>query len=723
MAPTKTDVLMVAMLAGEQVKFDDKRRLLRIAFDMWQDSSERIDPTAIGEIMRRSPLFSATGTPTTVKVRCTAAGLRDVLTNDAIYQLCTGFVASIQLMQALQDPSTYGVTNPKTSTGYNIGEVERSHWVPRSVHDHSKANRVAFNNFLKDEAHIAKMLARIPSAKSRDFVAGMLSAEIVRRGLATVIPIPTASKGATSMATKTALKTLPAIDALEAANIFLIRLGLAEHSYAPLEEQVASFIEWLEANTETTGAKAMVKAVLAVLMARESLPAHGTEMDGVISGLRAEAVTVLRAFLAHIEDAASGEDAEGGAPVASGLPSPLDLTIDPSAQAMLDAVLASAKMPGIGAIKDYVDTLSKFASDVDAELVDLRNMAKRAKTMAAMTPKVEGAATASGKPGELPEGKVVMRKAADLFGITGASAKAFSFEVPSFEWAFPHPDVPSVDAEYIFRPEALLTVLLSLLKSDKTWIKGHTGTGKSTLIEQVAARLNWPCLRINFDSDITRMDLVGKQDLVVDATSGKTVTKWVDGVLPHALRNGFILLLDEIDFVRPDIAYVLQSVLEDRGMTLNENGGEVIRPQPMFRLFATANTTGQGDEFGMYQGARPQSLAFLDRFTVWIDVDYLPKDREKALLCKRVPELDSGAADTIMRYVAEHRQAFTGAQVLQPISPRGITTLAERYVAFLDIYGGDRKRAFKTAFQQTMTARASSQDAVVLNGLVNKLLK
>jgi cobaltochelatase CobS subunit len=266
----------------------------------------------------------------------------------------------------------------------------------------------------------------------------------------------------------------------------------------------------------------------------------------------------------------------------------------------------------------------------------------------------------------------------------------------------------------------LFRVLMALVTNQRAYLHGHTGTGKTTLVEQVCARLGWPFLRLNFDSEITRLDLIGRDTLVQQ--DGVTVSRFVDGILPQALQGPYVLCFDEIDFVRPDVAYVMQRVLEGDGLVLTEDGGRIVKPHPMSRLIATANTVGQGDEHGMYQGARPQSLALLDRFTVWAQIDYLDaKDRE-TLVTTRVPALEPELRRRLCQYVDEHVRAFTGAKVLQPISPRGMIALAEAIVTWTrHMPASGRREAVGQAVAQTILDRATAQDRAVLKGIADRV--
>lgn len=393
------------------------------------------------------------------------------------------------------------------------------------------------------------------------------------------------------------------------------------------------------------------------------------------------------------------------------------LEADPRAKAMLDAVLGSAGLPNLDAIEAMIVRAEAKMADATAEVERLRKAASVAKI----------APTSVAASGPIPSGKTVTKTAAEVFkGAQGLSrsdlTKLAKLEVPVFEWDGVHPDVPLVDEDYIYRMDSLLPLLFALVSNDRPWVQGHTGSGKSTLVAQVAARLGWPLLRVNLDSEISRLDLVGRDTLTTDPTSGATVTKWVDGVLPKALRGPNILLLDEIDFVRPDVAYVLQPMLEGNSLVLNENGGERVVPHVMSRIVATANTVGQGDEFGMYQGARPQSSAMLDRFTTFIKVPYLSTEQEVALVKAKFPAIPAGVAETIGRFVTEHREAFTKASILMPLSPRGVGALAGAFLNFFNVLGNE-KQALNHAFESTLLAKASEQDRAVIAGLLKRVLK
>jgi cobaltochelatase CobS len=328
---------------------------------------------------------------------------------------------------------------------------------------------------------------------------------------------------------------------------------------------------------------------------------------------------------------------------------------------------------------------------------------------------------------DYPQGEIIWSDAFDVFDVPRAHKSRFNFKVPVWNWftldsngdkvPAEHPLVPKKQGDYIFDLKTLPTLLWALNKNKKSWLSGHTGTGKSSLIEEICAYLNYPLIRINFDSEITRMDLIGRDTLTKD--DGVTISNFAEGILPQALKQPCVLLCDEIDFIRPDIAYVMQRALEDKGLLITEDAGRLIEPHPYCRIVATANTQGQGDDFG-YQGARTQSMAFLDRFTVWLDVEYLPRAQEKKLIEARVTDLDPKYLDQILDYVQEHRKAFIDGDIGQPISPRGVLTLCEAVKTFTSLYAKPEE-GLQVALQSTILNKANLQDRNVLKGVIDRM--
>lgn len=373
---------------------------------------------------------------------------------------------------------------------------------------------------------------------------------------------------------------------------------------------------------------------------------------------------------------------------------------------LIDLALKNAKLPPIAKLIEEINGASEKIAEAQA----------KAESDAALMASASAPAVASGA---YPSGRVRLKIAADVFGFTGVKRRKFEFKIPVWEWDAPHPLVPAMDEDYIFRAESLLMVLYAIITNQPAWLHGHTGCGKTTKLEQVAAYTCFPFLRVNFDSEISRADLLGRDTLTNDG--GATASTFVEGILPQMLQTPCIACFDECDFMRADVAYVMQRALEGNGLLLTEDGGRLIKPHPMFRAFATANTVGQGDEFGMYQGARQQSQAFLNRFKVWVDVPYMTAvERRKLIESKH--KLKADTLEKVSKYITEHLEAFTNAKVLQPISPRNFMAFAQAIVAFADMMG-DETKAIDQAFEMTILNACSTQDKAVLKGIANRVLK
>src|SRR3954449_1367134 len=232
-------------------------------------------------------------------------------------------------------------------------------------------------------------------------------------------------------------------------------------------------------------------------------------------------------------------------------------------------------------------------------------------------------ATPVDRPTLLPDMKVSVRQ---VFGIDS------NLEVPAYAKADEH--VPDFDPDYIFDRETTLAILAGFARNRRVMITGYHGTGKSTHIEQVAARLNWPCVRVNLDSHVSRIDLVGKDAIVLQ--EGKQVTEFRDGILPWAYQRNVALVFDEYDAGRPDVMFVIQRVLEVSGRLTLLDQRRVIRPHPAFRLFATANTIGLGDTTGLYHGTQQINQAQMDRWSIVTTLNYLPHEQEVNIVAAKV---------------------------------------------------------------------------------------
>ena len=246
--------------------------------------------------------------------------------------------------------------------------------------------------------------------------------------------------------------------------------------------------------------------------------------------------------------------------------------------------------------------------------------------------------------------------------------------------------VPDIDPSYRFNPDVTLALLAGFSRNRRVMVQGLHGTGKSTHIEQVAARLNWPCMRINLDGHISRMDLVGRDAVVL--RNGQQVTEFQEGIVPWALQRPMALIFDEYDAGRPDVMFVIQRVLERNGTFTSLDQNRVLRPDPNFRLFATANTVGQGNLNGMYHGAQRLNHAQIDRWNIVVSLNYLPRDEEVAIVQANVPlYADAAGREMVNAMVAVAeltRKGFRVGDLSTLMSPRTVITWAENLATFHD---------------------------------------
>ncbi|KAB7738716.1 cobaltochelatase subunit CobS [Parvibaculum sedimenti] len=267
-------------------------------------------------------------------------------------------------------------------------------------------------------------------------------------------------------------------------------------------------------------------------------------------------------------------------------------------------------------------------------------------------------------------------------------------QVPAFSQTNEY--VPDLDPDYLFDRDTTLAILAGFAYNRRVMVQGYHGTGKSTHIEQVAARLNWPCIRINLDSHISRIDLVGKDAIVL--RDGKQVTEFREGILPWALQHPVALVFDEYDAGRPDVMFVIQRVLEVAGKLTLLDQNRVIRPHPAFRLFSTANTVGLGDTSGLYHGTQQINQGQMDRWNIVTTLNYLPHDAEVAIMVakSKAYQTEEGKKklSAMVRVADLTRSAFINGDISTVMSPRTVLTWAEN----AQIFGGDIGFAFRVTF-------------------------
>lgn len=271
---------------------------------------------------------------------------------------------------------------------------------------------------------------------------------------------------------------------------------------------------------------------------------------------------------------------------------------------------------------------------------------------------------------------------------TTVSARIFgldsNLEIPAF--SSPDEHVPQIDEAYRFNPDVTMAILIGFQRNRRVLIQGLHGTGKSTHIEQVAARLNWPCVRVNLDGQVSRFDFIGKDVVVV--RDGLQVTEFSEGILPWSLRRPVALILDEYDAGRPEVMFVIQRVLERDGRLTLLDQSRVLTPHPGFRLFATANTVGLGNLSGIYHGTQRLNHAQVDRWDIVAALNYLPEADEQAIVLAKVPSMDSEpgrrTVASMVAFAHLTRDGFRLGDLSTLMSPRSVITWAENAEIFRD---------------------------------------
>ncbi|MGB1460106.1 MAG: AAA family ATPase [Gammaproteobacteria bacterium] len=255
--------------------------------------------------------------------------------------------------------------------------------------------------------------------------------------------------------------------------------------------------------------------------------------------------------------------------------------------------------------------------------------------------------------------------------------------------------VPEIDEGYIFDKDTTLSILAGFNHNRRVMIQGFHGTGKSTHIEQVAARLNWPCVRINLDSHISRIDLLGKD--AIKLKDGKQITEFQEGLLPWSIQNPVALVFDEYDAGRPDVMFVIQRILEVEGKLTLLDQNKVIKPHASFRLFATTNTVGLGDMTGLYHGTQQINQGQMDRWHILSTLNYLDVNQELKVVLSKVSEFKSSKNQEVVKNMIKlanlTRNGFANGDISILMSPRTVISWAQNYKIFKDVMG-----SFKLTF-------------------------
>lgn len=302
------------------------------------------------------------------------------------------------------------------------------------------------------------------------------------------------------------------------------------------------------------------------------------------------------------------------------------------------------------------------------------------------------------KKDNLPQQPDIKLSVREVFGID------VDMEVPAFSESSEL--VPSFDKAYCFDKDTTLSILAGFVHNRRVLVQGFHGTGKSSHIEQIAARLNWPCMRINLDGNISRIDLIGRDVIVVK--DGKQITEFHDGIIPWSLRKPVALVFDEYDAARPDVMFVLQRLLEGEGKFTLIDKNEVITPHKYFRIFATANTVGLGDMTGLYHGVQPINQGQMDRWNIVATLNYLPKEKEIEIISAKAPNLkkDKKLVDAMVTMADLTREGFKSGDLSTVMSPRTVITWAENYEIFKNL---------ETAFRLTFLNKCDETEKYIIS--------
>ncbi len=279
----------------------------------------------------------------------------------------------------------------------------------------------------------------------------------------------------------------------------------------------------------------------------------------------------------------------------------------------------------------------------------------------------------------------IIFSARKVFGINS------DMEVPGFSSRNQH--VPDIDKTYCFNEDVTLSILAGFKHNRRVLVQGYHGTGKSTHIEQVAARLNWPCVRINLDGNISRIDLIGRDAIVLQ--DGKQITQFADGIIPWSIKQPMAIVFDEYDAARPDVMFVIQRLLESEGKFTLIDKNQVLTAHPYFRIFATANTIGLGDSSGLYHGVQPINQGQMDRWNIVATLNYLPHAEEVNIILTKAPKLKKNKklVEQMVTMAGLSREGFKAGDISTVMSPRTVITWAENFEIFANI-----ETAFKLTF-------------------------
>lgn len=385
----------------------------------------------------------------------------------------------------------------------------------------------------------------------------------------------------------------------------------------------------------------------------------------------------------------------------------------------LDSLLKIGTKNDSITLRAILDEISGLESKADAAATGLRQKIREAQA-ARPTAAPAYVAGESNEPEVSYDFQIVMKNAAEVFtNAFGGTSELLDFDVPTLVFDKPHPDVPEINPSFRFYSPILADGLDCINDNHIPWYYGDSGCGKSEFVDQLAARLNFPLYRLNMDSHLSRGDLVGMNRLVRGAGGG-TEMRFIEGLVPRAIKTPSILLIDEMDLGDPEIMPVLQPVLEGKGIRLLEDGGRYVRPHPFSRIFATANTIGLGSPDMTYLNVHEQSAAMRDRISRYIEMPYLPADMEVEVVMERIPHADRPFVQNVVKLANHMRDARRKNNASQVISTRSVINAASRHANYVKRYP-EPKLAERTTIEAVLLNRCDPASRSVMTGFIDSI--
>lgn len=404
--------------------------------------------------------------------------------------------------------------------------------------------------------------------------------------------------------------------------------------------------------------------------------------------------------------------------------------VTPSMAPAINKLLAENVTPPI-TIEDLLETIRNGEDAIAAGMSDfraldraLRQAKPKRRTKAASPSQASDDAAALNEIEAIDaDCDVIEELASDIFSQrvfgNAAASEILKFPVPKLDFGIPHPDVPEIDPTFRFNVKTLVEAMHAIASNEIIWIYGDSGCGKSEFCRQVAAHLNMPFTRMNLDGHLSRSDIVGVNRLLPDEKGNPTM-RFIEGILPRAMRRPGLLLLDEFDLGDPEIMPIFQPVLEGNPLLLLEDGGRVVRPHPQFRIILTGNTTGLGSDDMMYVNVFEQSAATRDRISAFVEMQYMPASEEKKVVMARFPDADPTVVDKLIQLANKVRDGYRQKELQTLFSTRAVQYCIKRHTRLAPLYS-DPSEAIHDILTTVVINRLDNTSALVVNNMVESI--